>query len=185
MVTLVGVLSADSSLALGDYRANERTFSLITQVVGRAGRAQRGGTAVVQTFKPDNEALMLACKGDYEEFYAEEIKLRESYLWPPFCDVVMLTLTANDEDALTRGAARLSGMFGRLLDGEYKDVKVIAFGPFEAPIYKISDKYRLRMVVKCRLNSRARLLFDALLCAFGDGGKNGVTLSADFNPSGI
>ncbi len=185
MVTLVGVLSADSSLSLGDFRANERTFSLITQVVGRAGRAQRGGTAVVQTFKPDNEALTLACKGDYEEFYEQEIKLRESYLWPPFCDVVLLTLTANDEDALTRAAARLSGAFGRFIEGEYKDVKVIAFGPFEAPIYKISDKYRLRMVVKCRLNSRARLLFDTLLCSFGDGGKNGVTLSADFNPSGI
>ena len=185
MVTLVGVLNADSSLALGDFRANERTFSLITQVVGRAGRAQRGGTAIVQTFKPDNEALSLACKGDYEEFYEQEIKLRESYLWPPFCDVVMLTLTANDEDALTRAAARLSGAFGRFLEGEYKDVKVIAFGPFEAPIYKISDKYRLRMVVKCRLNSRARLLFDALLREFGDGGKNGVTLSADFNPSSI
>ena len=185
MVTLVGVLSADSSLALGDYRANERTFSLITQVVGRAGRAQRGGTAVVQTFKPDNEALTLACRGDYEEFYAEEIKLRESYLWPPFCDVVLLTLTANDEDALTRAAARLSSSFGNFILDEYKDVKVIAFGPFEAPIYKISDKYRLRMVVKCRLNSRARQLFHTLLCAFGDGGKNGVTLSADFNPSGI
>lgn len=186
MVTLVGVLNADSSLSMGDYRANERTFSLITQVVGRAGRSGRNGTAIVQTFKPDNEALLLACKGDYEEFYEAEIKLRESYLWPPFCDIVMLTLTAGDEDALTRAAARLSKSFGRYISEEYKDVKVIAFGPFEAPIYKISDKYRLRMVVKCRLNSRARALFDSLLCEFGDGGgKNGVTLSADFNPNGI
>jgi len=186
MVTLVGVLNADSSLSLGDYRANERTFSLITQVVGRAGRAERGGVAVVQTFKPDNESLLLACKGDYEEFYDAEIKLRESYLWPPFCDIVTLTLTAGDEDALTRGAARLTADFGKYISGDYKDVKVIAFGPFEAPIYKVSDKYRLRMVVKCRLNSRARLLFDALLRDFGDGGgKSGVTLSADFNPSGI
>jgi len=186
MVTLVGVLNADSSLSMGDYRANERTFSLITQVVGRAGRSGRNGTAIVQTFKPDNEALLLACKGDYEEFYEAEIKLRESYLWPPFCDIVMLTLTAGDEDALTRAAARLSKSFGRYISKEYKDVKVIAFGPFEAPIYKISDKYRLRMVVKCRLNSRARALFDSLLCEFGDGGgKNGVTLSADFNPNGI
>jgi len=121
-----------------------------------------------------------------EEFYEAEIKLRESYLWPPFCDIVMLTLTAGDEDALTRAAARLSKSFGRYISKEYKDVKVIAFGPFEAPIYKISDKYRLRMVVKCRLNSRARALFDSLLCEFGDGGgKNGVTLSADFNPNGI
>ncbi len=186
MVTLVGVLNADSSLSMGDYRANERTFSLITQVVGRAGRSGRNGTAIVQTFKPDNEALLLACKGDYEEFYEAEIKLRESYLWPPFCDIVMLTLTAGDEDALTRAAARLSKSFGRLINADFKDVKVIAFGPFEAPIYKISDKYRLRMVVKCRLNSRARLLFDALLCEFGEGGgKSGVTLSADFNPNGI
>jgi len=186
MVTLVGVLNADSSLSLGDYRANERTFSLITQVVGRAGRAQLGGTAIVQTFKPDNESLLLACRGDYEEFYESEIKLRESYLWPPFCDIVTLTLTAKDEDALTRASEKLSRSFGDYINGEYKDVKVIAFGPFEAPIYKISDKYRLRMVVKCRLSSRARALFSRLLCDFGEGGgKLGVSLSADFNPSGI
>ena len=186
MVTLVGVLNADSSLSLGDYRANERTFSLITQVVGRAGRAQLGGTAIVQTFKPDNESLLLACRGDYEEFYEAEIKLRESYLWPPFCDIVTLTLTAKDEDALTRASEKLSRSFGDYINGEYKDVKVIAFGPFEAPIYKISDKYRLRMVVKCRLSSRARELFSQLLCDFGEGGgKLGVSLSADFNPSGI
>ena len=186
MVTLVGVLSADSSLSLGDYRANERTFSLITQVVGRAGRAERGGTAIVQTFKPDSEALMIACRGNYEEFYEAEIKLRKSYLWPPFCDIVMLTLTAGDEDMLTKASEKLATAFGRYITGDFSDVKVIAFGPFEAPIYKVADKYRLRMVVKCRLNKRARELFSALLCEFGETvSKNGVTLSADLNPSGI
>ncbi|MGN1473594.1 MAG: primosomal protein N' [Eubacteriales bacterium] len=186
LVTLVGVLNADASLSLGDYRANERTFSLITQVVGRAGRAERGGVAVVQTFKPDNEALRLACRGDYEEFYEAEIKLREAYLWPPFCDLVLMTLSARDEDALARASERLSSSFGRAIAGDFRDVKVIAFGPFEAPIYKLADKYRLRMVVKCRLNARARELFSSLLCEFGEGGaKIGVTLSVDFNPSGI
>ncbi len=186
MVTLVGVLSADASLSIGDYRANERTFSLITQVVGRAGRAERGGVAVVQTFRPDNESLLLACRGDYEEFYNAEIALRRGFVWPPCCDIVTLSLAADDEDALTRASERLSSLFAAHLQNDFSDVKVTAFGPFEAPIYKLADRYRMRMVVKCRLSARTRLFFGTLLCEFGEGaGKSGVTLSADLNPSGI
>ncbi len=186
LVTLVGVLNADSALSLGDYRANERTFSLITQVVGRAGRAEKNGVAVIETMKPDNEALLLAAEGDYEKFYRSEIELRKALVFPPFCDIVLLTLTARDEHGAAKGAERLSSLFSQLMNEEYKDIPVTAYGPFEAPIYKLSSKYRMRMVIKCKLSSKTRALFSRLLCLFGEGASSlGVTLSCDMNPSTV
>ncbi len=183
-VTLVGVLCADASLSCDDYRANERTFSLITQVVGRAGRASKKGISVIQTFKPDSEVIELCRRGDYEEFYSKEIEIRRSFIWPPFCDIVLLTLTADTEADVVRCAKTLSDSFKAEAEKLSSDIPVIAYGPFEAPVYKLNEKYRMRMVIKTKLNKSTRALFSNLLSEFGRGGAS-ISLSVDFNPNSV
>ena len=184
-VTLVGVLLADASLYLDDYRANERTFAMITQVIGRAGRADKPGHAIIQTNNPDNDIIRLACAQDYESFYAREIKLRKLLTFPPFCDIVLMTLTWHDEKELLVASNRLSEQFKILTHGEYRDVPTVVFGPFEAPVYRVDGKYRMRMVVKTRLNRRTRGMFADLLTVFSTSGGKTPLLSIDFNPSSL
>ena len=186
-VTLVGVLMADMSLYLDDYRANERTFSMLTQVIGRAGRGDKPGLAVIQTMNPDSDVIRLACAQDYERFFHNEIRLRRLLQFPPFCDMVLLTLTSPDEKELQKACLRLSEELRRQNGGEYADVPIVAFGPFEAPVYRVDNVYRMRMVVKCRLNRRSREMFGQLLYFFASEGRgsNKPVLSIDFNPSSI
>jgi len=183
-VTLVGVMNADSSLYLDDFRASEKTFSMLTQVVGRAGRGAAAGTAVVQTANPDSEVIRLAGEQDYKSFYEKEIRLRRALVFPPFCDIGVITMSATDESLLGACAAKLSDRTKELLSGEYKDVEAVVFGPFEAPVYKIQNTCRMRLVIKCRLNKRARQFISRLLCEFGKSAKN-VTVTADLNPSSL
>ena len=184
-VTLVGVLLADSSLYLDDYRANERTFAMITQVVGRAGRGERAGEAIIQTANPDHECIKLACAQDYEAFYKSEIRLRRLLVFPPFCDIAMLTLTCADEKELMRASAVLAKMMKELSQKEYSDIPLLFFGPFEAPVYKVENKYRMRIIAKCKLNKRARLFFSDILTGFSRSGSKKLSLSVDFNPSNL
>jgi len=179
-VTLVGVVLADSSLYVSDFRAAERTFSLLTQVIGRAGRAKNGGVAVIQTNSPGNEVIRLACKQDYDSFYEGEIALRRELVYPPFCDMVQLTLTADSEQTLKEQSERLKATMLEMLEGEYKSLVCTVFGPFEAQVYKLNDKYRNRVVVKCRLNGESRSFFHTLLSGFAP--TVGVSLTVDLNP---
>ncbi len=181
-VTLVGVVLADTSLYVSDFRASERTFSLLTQVIGRAGRASEG-VAVIQTYSPKNEIIRLACLQDYESFYEGEIAIRSELSYPPFCDMVSLTLTSENERALFDAARKLSESVGKKLEGEYSNYPFITFGPFEAQVYKLNDKYRMKMVVKCRLNRDTRRMFHELLTEFAK--ERLVTLSVDLNPQNI
>jgi primosomal protein N' (replication factor Y) len=184
-VTLVGVLLADASLYLDDYRASERTFAMLTQVIGRAGRAQKEGVAVIQTNNPDNECIRLACAQDYKAFYESEIKLRKLLVFPPFCDIALLTLTCSDEKELAKASVILSSKLSELTAEEYKDVPLMVFGPFEAPVYKVENKYRMRMVLKCKNNKRLRALLSDVLKFFGSSGAAGLSLSADINPTNL
>ena len=184
-VTLVGVLQADMSLYMDDYHAAERTFSMLTQVIGRAGRAKKKGVAIIQTTNPDNDTIRLACRQDYEAFYNAEIRLRKALIFPPYCDIALLNLTSADEKQALKGARMLRELLDRLAKTEFSDVQMIVFGPFESPVYKVDGKYRMRIVVKCKLNKRSRALFASLLTDFGKGTKEQVTLSVDFNPSGL
>ena len=179
-VTLVGVALADTSLYVSDFRASERTFSLLTQVIGRAGRARDGGVAVIQTFAPKNEVIRLACLQDYDKFYEGEIAIRRELTYPPFCDMVNLTLTADDESELFREAKHLSDYVVDKLDTDYKGLPFTVFGPFEAQVYKLNEKYRMRMVVKCKLIPMTRKFFHELLCEFST--VRGATLAVDLNP---
>ena len=181
-VTLVGVLNADSSLYVDDYRAGERTFAQLTQVIGRAGRASTPGRAIIQTANPESDVIRLACAQDYETFYAREIRLRRLLVFPPFCDIALLTLSCKDEKELMLAARRLSEELTDLLKETFSDVQTVVFGPFEAPIYRVDNRYRMRMVVKCRLNKRSRALFATLLSTF-DRSRGSVSLSVDLNPS--
>ncbi len=181
-VTLVGVVLADTSLYVSDFRAAERTFSLLTQVIGRAGRA-RDGVAVIQTYSPKNEIVRLACLQDYEKFYEGEIAIREELSYPPFCDMVSLILTSEDEKTLFAATKKLSDSVKEKLAGAYSKFPFIAFGPHEADVYKLNDKYRMKMVLKCKLIPETRKLFHELLSEFSC--ERGVTLSVNLNPISV
>ena len=183
-VTLVGVLSADASLYLDDFRASERTFSMLTQVIGRAGRRDQTGLAVIQTMNPDHEVIRLAAVQDYEGFYEREIRLRRLLVFPPFCDIALLTLVASDEGRLSNCSDFLAKELRKLND-EYKDVQFVAFGPFDAPVYRVENKYRKRMVLKCRLTRSTYEFLGTLVCRFAEKAGRLATLSVDLNPSSL
>lgn len=184
-VTLVGVLLADASLYLDDYRAAERTFALLTQVIGRAGRADKPGHAIIQTNNPDHEIITLARNQNYEGFFAREIKIRKILSFPPFCDIVLMNIVSDSETELSLACKRLYESFRTRAMKDYADLPMVVFGPFEAPVYKVDGKYRMRMVIKCRLNKRSRALFSYLLTEFGRKAKGKTSLSIDFNPTNL
>ena len=182
-VDLVGVLNADSSLYLDDYRAGERTFAMLTQVIGRAGRAGGEGIAVVQTTNPNSEVICLAAEQNYPEFYKREIALRRATQFPPFCDLAVITISSKDDVVLSHAVLALADSLKKKLEKEYSDVQTVVYGPIEAPVYKVQNEYRMRMIVKCRLSPRSRALFAEVTGEFAAGKR--VTVSIDFNPSGI
>ncbi|MBR3844989.1 MAG: primosomal protein N' [Clostridia bacterium] len=184
-VTLVGVLNADTSLYLNDYRANERTFSMLTQVIGRAGRSEKEGVALIQTSNPDHDVISLACRQDYKSFFANEIKMRKLLSYPPFCDIVLLTLSGQVESAVLKDSKLLYDMLKGKASGEFSDVPLICYGPFEAPVYKLDGRYRIRIVIKTKLNKRAREMFSQIYSEFGKRKKNEPQLSVDLNPSSL
>ena len=184
-VTLVGVLLADMSLYVDDFRAAERTFALLTQVIGRAGRAEKPGRAVIQTNNPDNEVIRLACAQDYPAFYARESALRRALVFPPYCDIVLLTLTSADEQALMLATDLLRRGLPKIAERQFPDVAYVAFGPFEAPVYRVEGRYRMRMVLKCKLNRRSRAFFTELYQRFTAKAPAKTVLSVDYNPTNL
>ncbi len=184
-VTLVGMLSADQSLYVDDYRANERTFSLICQTVGRAGRAGDAGRAYIQCYTPDHPVLELASAQNFRAFYESEIALRKSLLFPPFCDIAAATVTAQNEDDGFTAADALLNKIKKLISEEYTDVKVQIFGPFEAPVYKLNEKFRVRLVIKTKNTKRFRQMMRKAICDFGAGMPKNITVSLDINPTSI
>ncbi len=181
-VALTGVILADSSLYVSDFRASERTFSLLTQVIGRAGRAGEG-SAVIQTYSPDNEVIRLACEQNYDAFYEGEIAIRKALSYPPFCDMVQLTLTSEDEGELYQTSKTVKEEMGKLLAEKYGGIPFVIYGPFEAQVYKANGKFRLRFVVKCKLNRTSRLFFAEMLGKFASVKKTSLTV--DLNPQTI
>lgn len=177
-VTLVGVLSADQSLYTEDFRGYERTFSLMTQVVGRCGRAEKPGRAVVQTFTPDNRVLPLAARQDYEAFYREEIGYRRIGLYPPFCDIASVTFLDESEKKAREGAKEYAAEFARLAREEYPKLPIRLLGPAECSVFRAAGRYRYRLLVKCRSRKDTRELFWRVNQWYDR--KDGARLQVDF-----
>ncbi len=184
-VTLVGIVMADSALYLGDYRAAEHTFSLLTQVIGRAGRAEKEGRALIQTLNPRHNVFSLAAEQDFTQLYEGEIALRKAFLFPPFCQLAVFTLSHESERELDRGASKMGSLLEKALTGEFSDVKFIVYGPFEAPIYRMKNIFRKRFIIKYKNNPRSRELLDRILTEMSLSSSDGTKLSLDINPGMI
>lgn len=184
-VTLVGVVMADNGLYMDDYRACERTFALLTQVIGRAGRAGLPGRAVIQTYNPDHQTLALAATQNYKAFYQNEIALRRSLLFPPFCDIALVGFTSEDEQHLQTAVQAYYENLNKLREGEYKDLAMVVFGPFEAPIYKLNDRYRMRFVMKIKNNRRQREFLRKVMASLDGRILKKVQILVDINPAGL
>ena len=166
-VTLVGVLDADMSLHMGTYRAAETTFNLLTQVVGRAGRGDTAGKAMIQTFLPEHQVINLAAKQDYDGFYDMEIRLRKLQNSPPFGDQVTVTFTGQDESAVLRGAAKFRDSLRACLNmPEYKSDDCTVLGPAPCFVPKINYNFRYSLTLRCKMNKPLRLLLAHLLRQF-------------------
>lgn len=152
-VTLVGVLSADTSLYMSDYRAHERTFSLITQVVGRSGRGDKAGRAVIQTLTPGHDVVKLASKQDYDEFFKREIVFRQALASPPIRDLLTITVVGLDETSVMRVCAKAHTMLSGYFRGE-SSIKLL--GPAPALIPKVNNRFRFRLLVSCENKRKVR-----------------------------
>ena len=164
-VTLVGVLGIDSLLFAQGFRAYENVFSLITQVVGRSGRAKEPGFAIIQTTDPDNPVLTLAAAQDYDAFYEQEIAYRRLGLYPPFCGLCVIGFAGAKENEVARAAARFSALLGQQA-AKQPDLPLRILGPTPGSIEKINDTYRYKLTVKCRNDRRFRDLVRAALALY-------------------
>lgn len=165
-VTLVGVLNPDSMLYADDYRSYERTFSLLTQVVGRSGRGDKKGIALIQTFTPENNVISMAAAQDYERFYNNEIKIRQAMLYPPFADICMVGFVSDNHISVLKSS---NDFMKRLVDkakASYSDIPLRVLGPSPASIAKVSNKYRFKLIVKCRNSRRFRKLLSETLLEY-------------------
>ena len=182
-VTLVGVLDADLSLYTGGYRAGETTFNMLTQVVGRAGRGETSGRAVIQTLVPEHQVIKLAARQDYDGFYDLEVNLRRVQNAPPFGDVAVITVTGQEETAVLRGAAKLRDSLNACLrqPGYGQEVcTVLGLAPCAVP--KINYHFRYQLTLRCRMTKNLRLLLAHLLREFSkDKANRGVNAFIDIN----
>lgn len=185
-VTLVGVINADQQLNNDDFRSQERTFDLLTQVVGRAGRGQYKGTAVIQTCNPENDVIQIAARQNYDAFFKDELKTRKMLIYPPYCDICLIGFIGENEPKVRVASQKYTDMLKEKLSGEYKDLKIIALGPMTARVSKISNKFRYRLILKCKNTMRFRALMNELLKYTGtDRAYNDVSVYIDINPENI
>lgn len=181
-VTLVGVLNTDQMLYADDYRSYERTFSLLTQVVGRSGRGKHKGMAVIQSFTPDNLIISLAANQDYGAFYNTEIKVREAMLYPPFADICLVGFVGENQNETLNTAKAFLQDFINLAKNEYPKMPLRILGPSPALVVKVSNKFRYKLIIKCKNNSEFRVLLSTLLIKYGNSAKHGkVTAYVDMN----
>lgn len=147
-VTLVGVIAADSSLNIDDYRANERTFQILTQVAGRAGRGKDKGNVIIQTYNPDNFSIEDSKEQDYKKFYETEIELRKQLSYPPFCDIILIGINGRTQLDVEKVANIMYNNLNKIKSA----TEIQTYKPVPAPIDRIKNKIRWRIIVKCKLN---------------------------------
>ena len=182
-VTLVGVLDADLSLYTGGYRAGETTFNMLTQVVGRSGRGEAEGRALIQTLVPEHQVIRLAADQDYDGFYALEIQLRQVQNAPPFADIASVTFVGQDETAVLRGAAKFrDSLKNCLTQTQYMEEFCTVLGPAPCAVPKINYNFRYQLTLRCRMTKPLRLLLAHLLRQFSQDKLNrGVSAFVDVN----
>ena len=172
-VTLVGVLSADLSLYVDHYRAAERTFNLLTQVVGRAGRGAKAGRAVIQTYTPENDVIRAAAAQDYERFYRSELQLRRLRRDPPFADQFIVTVSGGEENDVRRAVGLLrDGLSAAVKKPPYADMGLEVIGPAPAPVVRINGSYRYRLLLLGENNAQVRGLLSSFMRAFAQRPEN-------------
>ena len=182
-VTLVGVLDADTGLYAGHFRAAETTFNMLTQVVGRAGRGDAEGTAMIQTMNPEHKVITLAAKQDYDGFYDLEIGMRRVQSAPPFGDLAAVVFTGQEEARVLHGATKFKMSLHSLLkDVRYLDEQCNILGPAPCAVPKINYHFRYRLTLRCRMTRQLRQLLAHLLRQFSQDRENrGVTAYIDVN----
>ena len=179
-VTLVGVVAPDLSLYVDDMRAGERTFSLLTQVVGRAGRGEKNGRAVIQTYTPNNDVIRFAARQDYDGFYKSELPLRRLRGDPRFSDIIVITASGMDEGSVLRCCARMRQALHAEL-GKVGEWRVL--GPAPAAVAKVNNRYRYRLTLSGKGDRESRAVIAYLLRAVQQDKENrGVSVFADINP---
>ena len=182
-VTLVGVLDADLGLYTDNYRAAATTFNMLTQVVGRAGRGDHPGQAVIQTLVPEHKVINLAANQDYAGFYEMELAMRKLQLCPPFGDVALVTFTGPNEADVLRGAVKFKESLVQLMKlPQYAKESCTALGPAPCPVAKINYNFRYRLTLRCHMSKDLRLLLAHLLREFSkDKGNRAVSAFIDVN----
>ena len=181
-VTLVGVLNPDSMLYADDYHSYERTFSLLTQVVGRSGRGESKGVAVIQTFTPENNVISMAASQDFEKFYNNEIVIRKAMLYPPFAEICMVGFVSDNHAAVIRSSKSFMNDLVSRAKAQYSDIPLRLLGPSPAAIAKISNKYRYKIIIKCRNDKRFRSLLSQTLLQYNSNKENkNTTVYIDMN----
>ena len=178
-VTLVGILSADSILNFGDYRAVEKTYQTIVQVSGRAGRANKPGRVIIQTYNPDHYAITMAQEQQYEKFYDSEIALRKMLNYPPFCDIILIKFQGKSLDEIHK----YSSIIYKFLDKVLVDTKYVVLKPVPSPIDRIQNKYRWRIIIKGKITKKLVETINYTLNQI----KNPVdtSISVDINPNSM
>lgn len=182
-VTLVGVLSADQAIFNESYKASENAFSLITQVVGRSGRGNKDGRAVIQTYSPNNQIITTAASQDYNRFFENELVLRERRGLPPFFDLFSIMLIAETEIAALNACTRVCAIAKSALSNEYSDITARILGPTPAAIVKLHGKFRYKLLISAENNKRTRDFVSRLIRDFLNDRKNkNISIIPDINP---
>ncbi len=182
-VTLVGIISIDHQLFNDDFRSSEKAFDLLTQVIGRAGRGSYKGKAYIQTVQPEHDIIELSAMQDYESFYATESVIRKAMVYPPYCDICLLTFTSEQQIQALNGAKHFFDLICESVQTDYSDVKVNLLGPIQPRISKISNKYRYVLTIKCKNNKRFRNMVSDVLVKYMKNTKfSNVSVVADINP---
>jgi len=181
-VTLVGVVSVDKALFAGDYRSYERTFSLVTQVVGRGGRGSSPGRAVLQTYMPEHYVLNLAAAQDYDRFYAEELAMRRALMFPPVCDLCVIGFSGVWEEKVRIAAERFTQILRETVTRMQLKLPLRVLGPVEAGYGRLNGKFRRRLLLKCKNTAEMRRFIRSLLeQAYADKAFSGISVFADMN----
>ncbi len=182
-VTLVGVIAADGSLNIDDFRANERTFQILTQVAGRAGRGEDKGRVIIQTYNPDNFSIECAKKQDYDLFYNTEISLRKQLKYPPFCDIILIGFTSVIEQEVAKVAGKIHEYLkNRVLK---ENLGIILYKALPSPIDKIKNKYRWRILIKCKFGEEITDLINDVLEEFQKLKSKSTKITIDLNPNNM